>query len=655
MSNQYYTYDLESYPNIFTFAGKFFGYDQVYQFEISDRKNDRDALLTHLSYLQNCGVEMVGFNNVGYDYTLIHELLTNPYFFDYVKVHQLSNNIIHSARAGGRSNFKIYHKERKIPQIDLMLINHFDNANKMTSLKTLQFAMRSESLEDLPFKVRPLNDQEKDVLLKYNVHDILETEKFLRYNLHHIDMRREYLNDGVLFGDVLNYSDVKIGTEYLVNRIGRNKCFINGSRPRQTYRTHVEFNRIILPKITFRNEDFNEVLTWFKSQIVYLTKEERPQLKRKFGGLDFHFGVGGVHASAENKIFYSDEDYQIIDIDVEGMYPAVGIANSFAPEHLGETFVTAYKQVKEDRGRYAKGTARNKAMKLAGNGAYGNSNNKYSPFFDTQYTYSVTVNGQLQILQLVELLLAIPSVELIQANTDGITIRIKKEYEYFFKLWCSIWEEMTGLKLEEARYKRMFIRDVNNYISEKMDGKLKRKGAYEYPRSIEDYDGWWNKDYSNLASRIAAEKAMVNGIPVEVIIRIIHDPFDFMLRYKATGDARLYIGDQEQLKTVRYYVSVSGQPMKKVAPPKGEVGQFKRRSGLKDEYFKTILEEVGRDKWDERIHTKNKSKYAIVETSVQSGWKVKECNLASKFDWRDVDWKYYIEEAKKIIIGENNV
>jgi hypothetical protein len=134
-------------------------------------------------------------------------------------------------------------------------------------------------------------------------------------------------------------------------------------------------------------------------------------------------------------------------------------------------------------------------------------------------------------------------------------------------------------------------------------------------------------------------------------IRLVTDPFDFMLRYKATGESRLFIGDQEQLKTVRYYVSVSGEPMKKVAPPKGEAGQFKRKNGITTEYFEQIMKEIGKDKWDDRIHTKNKSKYGITETSVQSGWKVKECNKASKFDWNDIDWNYYIQEAEKLLIG----
>lgn len=650
----YYVMDLETYPNIFTFAGKFVGQPEIQLFELSDRMDQKQELLNWLSYLKNAQVEMVGFNSLEFDYPLIHELMTNPWSFSYEKAYQLAQQII-TAQNRGVNIQRIRHTDRLIPQIDLVKVCHFDNNAKRTSLKALQFAMRSESLEDLPFKHgHILNDQEKDKLRSYNVHDVTETEKFFNICLPAIDMRREYLTDGVLQGDVLNYNDVKIGVEYLISRIGRQKCF-SGSKPRQTFRTQVEFNKIILPKIHYRTETYQAVLSWFKQQVIYTASEDKkPTLVTKLAGLEFHFGVGGVHASAENKIFHSDEEYQIIDLDVAGMYPSVAVANRFGPEHLGEAFTTAYRAVKEDRARYTKGSSRNAALKLAGNGAYGNFNNPYSPLYDPQCLYSVTINGQLQLLQLVEMVELLPDCELIQANTDGITFIIKRTVEPFLKLWCKVWEEMTGLVLEEALYKSMFIQNVNNYLSISEDGKVKRKGAYWYPTCLKDYSlpvNNWHKDFSNLASIKAVEKAMTDNWPLEAAIRLVTDPYDFMLRYKATGDSRLYIGDDEQLKTVRYYVSVSGKPMKKVAPPKGEVGQYKRKNGLKDAEFNTILAQVGRDKWDERIHTKNKSKYGIVETSVQSGWLVKECNLASKFDWKDVDWKYYIEEAQKLIIG----
>jgi len=575
--------------------------------------------------------------------------MTNPHTFNAKKGYDVAQKIIDSQKYGKRVN-GISVKNRLIPQIDPFKFCHFDNAAKRTSLKALEFSMRSDSVEDLPFSPHtPLTDEQIDKLRSYNEHDVTETEKFFMKVEHHVDMRREYQNDGLLFGDVLNFSDVKIGVEYMINRLGKSVCF-SGGKPNQTFRDIIDFKDIILPKIWYRTEKYNNILKWFMDQRKIVGKSDNPKLKINLAGLDFHFGIGGVHASADNKIFYTDETHQIIDIDVSGMYVAVAIANRFAPEHLGQSYVDAYRQVKEDRAKYKKGTPRNAALKLAGNGTYGNSNNPYSPFYDPRYTFSVTINGQLQIIQLVEMIDLIPDCELIQANTDGITVRILKENKWLFDAWCKEWEKITGLNLEEVLYSRMIIRDVNNYIAETMEGKLKRKGTYWYPLSEKDYDGWWNKDFSNLASKKAAEKNMLNSWPVFQTLKLVSDKFDFMLRYKATGDSKLFLGDEEQLNFVRYYVSTKGKTLKKVSPPKGELGQYKRKNKLTDDFFNQVMNEIGPDQWDERIHTGNKSKYSIRESVIQKGWKIKLCNKAEDFNWSDVDWDYYIEEANKIIV-----
>ena len=51
------------------------------------------------------------------------------------------------------------------PQIDLFKIHHFDNKAKSTSLKMLEFNMKSHNIEDLPFPVgHALTEAEMDVL-----------------------------------------------------------------------------------------------------------------------------------------------------------------------------------------------------------------------------------------------------------------------------------------------------------------------------------------------------------------------------------------------------------------------------------------------------------------------------------------------------------
>ncbi len=650
-----YCYDLETLFNCFLFCGKFYGQPEIQMFEISSRMNQRNELLQWLNYLQNAKVTMVGYNSVSFDYPVLHRLITEPYTFTYEVAYAEAQKIITSQRFGAGANpHTIWLKDRLIPQLDLMKVHHFDNATKATSLKSLQFAMRLESVEDMPVAHNvALTHEQMDMARGYNINDVMATDAFTTKSMPAIQIRQELLESGVLYGDVLNYSDVKIGTEYLVRKIGRTKCY-TGNKPKQSLRNAVALNSVILPKINFRSENFESVREWFAGQTIFTGSTQRPGLESNLGGLEFHFGLGGVHASVKSKKFTTTETHIIKDIDVGGMYPAVSIANDFSPEHLGNDFVVAYRQLKADRANYAKEMAMNKVLKLASNGAFGNAGNVFSPFFDLKFLYSITVNGQLQLLQLVEMLSTIPGLELIQANTDGITALVPRVAENFFNMWCADWEAQTKLKLEYTEYDKMWIRDVNNYLAIDMKGKVKRKGAYWYPTCEEDYWGGsgsnWNKDFSNMAIQKTIEQVLVNNWDPESILRLLANPFDFMSRYKTPSGAKVFIGDKQMLKTVRYYVSTAGEPMKKVSTPKGQIGAYKRKSKLKDSEYHKILNEIGPGVWDDRIHTKNKSKYEMVSTNIENGRLIKACNHVRDFNWKDVDFDYYVKEVEKLRI-----
>lgn len=650
---RYFIYDLETLNNLFLFGGMFADSDEVYQFEMSSRVNERDQLLLFMQAMMNDDVIMVGFNNIGFDYDIFHEFLTNPYGFTFEKARELCMQIISWQNASSKRQ-NVWWTDRKVRQLDLYKLRHFDNEAKRTSLKALEFAMRMEEIIDLPYMDKWLTPQEMDEVRHYHVHDLKATKRFFWHTKEAIDMRQELLSNGVLKGDVLNWPDVKIGEQYLVSRIGKNKCY-NGSRPKVTMRSEIRFRDCVLPKIHFRGEQYNEVLEWFNQLVVYPGQKdiEKPHLVKRLAGLDFHFGLGGVHASVDSKVFHSNEQYVIKDIDVSGMYVAVAIANGFAPEHLGQDFVVAYRQLQSDRKAYKKGSVMNALLKLAGNGVYGKSNSHFSPFYDPKYTYTVTSNGQLQLLQLVEMLDLIPGLQIIQANTDGITAYVPREFEWLFQAVKVDWEKETMLQLEEVDYRSMYIRDVNNYVAVKTDGKTKLKGAYWYPKSWEDYEeasGQWHKDHSMHIVPKVVEKVLVEGWNAEALLMIETDPYNFMKRYKTPNGSKVMIGDQECTKTVRYYISKSGQEMKKISPPKGQAGTYKRKSGISDREYETILASIPPGAHDERIHTKNKSVYGTTERSIDSGYKVRECNVAAKFDWDDLDLNYYLEEINKLII-----
>lgn len=638
-------YDLETMPNCFTFCGYVEDLKQVFVFEISDRKNQRQELLNFLNYAAKQEYYFVGFNNIGFDYQILHQLIVNPYTFTYQRAAELCQQIIFAPK---NTIQLVKTQDRTLKQIDLFKIHHLDNAARRSSLKALQFAMRSESVEDLPFDIRPLNDAEKDTLIHYNIHDVMETYKFYLKSKHLIQLRYELQQSNVIYGDVLNYSDVKIGTEYLVKEIGREKCYGAYGKPNQTLTDKVALKDVILDKIYYYNPEFESIKEYFKTLVWFKDRENNLSFNKVLRGFDYYFGVGGIHGSVEKKYFEANDTHEIIDLDVTSLYPSLGIVNGFYPTHLGESFVEKYASLKTKRLQHGKGTPLNAMFKLALNGAYGKSNDPYSPFYDPTYMLKITINGQLQLLQLAEQLGSVPNVEIIQINTDGITCYVPKDVKPFFNLHRDAWQAETGLELEEAYYSKMWVNDVNNYMCISTKGKIKSKGCYFYPETDTDYDGQWHKDFSAMIIPKAARIALMDGVNPEYLVRLFTDPYDFCLRFKTPSGSNAYIGDQECTKTVRYYVSKTGKPMTVKSKPKGVIGTYKRKNSLTDEFYNKILNEIPVGTWDERIHTGNKSVYEIVERSIESGRLVKGCNNIKDFDITDIDYDYYTKEIMKL-------
>ena len=180
-------YDCEVFPNCFLLtAEQLFG-GQVSTWEISQYRDDRQYLFQYLYWLRDTQSPMVGFNNVGYDYRMVHYLLQNPNA-TYDDLYQLNNTIIASKdRFGGM----IWDRDRFIPQIDLMLVHHFDNQAKRCSLKQLEVAMRSSNVMEsrIPFGTVLTPEQINNDIIPYNKWDVGETKRFATYSVGALEFR----------------------------------------------------------------------------------------------------------------------------------------------------------------------------------------------------------------------------------------------------------------------------------------------------------------------------------------------------------------------------------------------------------------------------------------------------------------------------------
>lgn len=670
-------YDCETLPNCFTLSAEMLYSDTVATWEISHYRDDRHGLFQWFNHLNATQAPMIGFFSLKFDYPVIHWLFHNPQA-TVEQIYERSRQVANQFDGFGAT---VWDRDRFAPQIDLFSIHHFDNKAKRTDLKSLQINMRSPTVVDSPvvFGTALTKEQVDRDLIPYNCHDVKETKRFALYSMAAINFRIGIIPT---FGiEALNFSDVKIGAKMFEQRLGDEPCYdrSNGRKQkRQTPRFKIALADIIFPYIKFNNPEFQRVLDFMKQQVLTPDDLDDPdaQIKTKgvfkgltanVGGIEFVFGTGGVHASVSAQKFIASGDWIIRDIDVKALYPNVAIKNRLYPEHLGEPFITVYEGISAERDLYKKGTTENATLKLANNGPWGQSNNRYSVFYDPKYAMTIPINGQLMICMLAEWLMTVPTIQLIQANTDGITYRIHRDHEPAAAALCRQWEAFTLLKLEDADYSRMWIRDVNNYVAEPVvpfgqnePPAYKLKGAYwhpdplDYAKSIsQSSPPCWYKDFNPVIVQRAANAAMIHGIDPATYIRAHSDPFDFMLRIKVDRASKLLLGGAPIQSTTRYYVARQGAQMIKISPPPpgATVGDFKRASKIPDALYNEVIASIAPGTWDERIHTKNKSRYDDRSTSIQAGWQVAECNDARNFRFDNVNYDFYIAEARKLIIG----
>jgi hypothetical protein len=480
---------------------------------------------------------------------------------------------------------------------------------------------------------------------------VTETLKFYNHSLPMIRFREELSKR---YGrNFINFNDTKIGKEYLIMKLEEAgvQCYDRSSgrrEPRQTIRHSIHLGSVILPYIRFDNPELNRIKDWIATQIITETKGVFDNVTATVNGFQFVFGMGGIHGSIDNAIIEATDTHAIIDLDVTSYYPSLAIVNNLHPEHLGPEFCPIYGGLKSERVQHPKGSAPNAMLKLGLNGVYGDSNNTYSVFYDPRFTMAITINGQLSLCMLSERLMTIPGLRMIQANTDGVTVYLPREHIPALDAIRKEWESITGLELEEARYSRMMIRDVNNYIAEYESGKIKRKGAYEYETE-------WHQDASALVVIKAAESALLDSENIRNYILTHPDPLDFMLRAKVPRNTQLMIGDKPQQRITRYYISNNGQPMYKIMPPvKGkeliEVSVYQMPDGREVEArTKTEIKKAEKKGIYIRQRTIDASER---RQDINKGWLVTECNdLRRAVRPFDFNYEWYITEAEKLVNG----
>ena len=667
-------YDEECFPNIWTNMIHDLDSDLWYFFEVSDRINQIEEYRSAMRHWNFTKARQVGFNNVGYDYPVSHAIMTDPTIMNAADIFVVSKRIIDTPWENRWDN-RIWESQHIVEQIDLFLIHHFDNGSKSTNLKFLEFVMRLYSIQDLPFKPETfLTHEQMDILIAYQKHDIFATEKFFYESLTAIEFRDELSRQhGKSY---MNHNDGKIGESYFVRGLeAKGVAVPTGKNKIQTFREYIDIDEIIIPYITFDHPEFNKLLDQMRTERIFETKGAN-SWTATIDGFDYKIGLGGIHASVSGQIILADDEYEILDLDFASWYPHLSFNNNLYPQHMTAVFCEVYKDLYKERKTHKKGTTLNGALKLALNVAYGDSNSPYSIFYDPKFTMSITINGQLILCMLADQLIKIPNLQMIQCNTDGLTIKYPRKYKAQVKLIWKWIEEVTGIELEGAEYSKMIIRDVNNYIAVYTDGKTKNIGAYCYDQTNRVSGLSWNQDHGGLVIQKAACAALIHGTNVREFIMNHDDVFDFFLCTKVAKADKLTLhspitwgGDvvlegiaTETLQNIcRYYVSNTGGTLMK------EMKRLKRRGtkvkmiyinwhSKKISGVNKLLEVNTKHEYNNAIRlgyrVRDGGTYTYTNTrkiGIDKDWLVTEINNITEGMEYDFNYEYYITEAEKLV------
>lgn len=589
-------YDIECLTGLFLYVGKNVDSGEYYVYEISKYQNDIDSLVKHLL---DGGIQYgVSYNGLGYDSQILQFIIDN--YERWVdlnglgitqKIKLFSNRVIDDTKYGLFPPYREDHLD--VTQIDLFKIHHFDNENRRTSLKWLQFSMDFPNVEEMPIhhETKDLSTEDIQLIKEYCFNDVESTYQLYLVTIgqsenpfykgqNKIQDRFDLIQEMGFPLRALSWSDVKIGDEInkkvYMKTVGLDYNNSNDHRKLGDIRRNRKstagftYGQCIPSYVSFQTPEFQSFFNRMKKVRVNLMKKE--EYPFSYNGTHYMIAKGGIHSNEKNRIITPGPNEILRDADIGSQYPHSIIKRNLFPNHLGKGWLIGYTgtrdkrlQFKELAGKELKYKGLAEQYKLALNGGgFGKTNEMSNWQYDPFVHYSCTIGNQFEILMLIESL-EIAGIHVVSANTDGIVCLFNKQLEETYNRICHEWEIKVGNsvqgKLEFTDYTSLIQSSVNDYLAIKTNGKVKKKGDFATDMEL-------HKNKSRRIIPIAMEQYFVNGIPVEQTIKNANNIYDFCVGAKASRDYHyeaIMKGEREEYnRLIRYYVSTNGKKLIKV-------------------------------------------------------------------------------------------
>lgn len=565
-----YVYDIEVFQNIFHCSVKNTETNDIYKFEISERKNQLRELVKFFKqvdkyitwgdyYTTNINIPanviFCGYNNLHYDNPIINYIIEYEDKLMQYNIPTICSSIFNLSKTittSSEDNIDAWKHWKYQIWFDTFDILTMLYSNKLrVGLKEIQVTMQYPNVQEFVYDwTKPLPLEDFDSMIDYNINDIESTSELLNRCKKDVDLRiaiEDEYGVRVLSKDGVNIG-MKILTQKYLEKTGLTWWDIKDLRSPMSV---IPLKDVILPFIKYDSPILQRVLEDMKNQIVSPGRKGYEN-KFVFNNLRYSVGVGGIHSVNSPEIIIPRDDEMLIDIDVASLYPSMLIEYEFYPRHLGKEFLEVYKQIKDERieAKHNGDKVKNETLKLALNGLSGNLQNEhnfcYSPFAVMQ----IRINGQLLLLMLAEKLTQI-GCRIVQANTDGLFVLLKKDAYSKVNSICREWEQLTKLTLEEDRFKAMYQYAINDYFAITEDNKVKEKGMFITAVKL-------GKGLTPKIIPKAVISFFKDGIPVEDTIKNCTDIRDFLMSEKTGKQWHVEYMNEEQQRTNRFYASTNG-------------------------------------------------------------------------------------------------
>lgn len=545
-----YVYDIEVFRNIFHCTLLNTETEELFKFECSIRKNNIEEMCKF--FLQD-NIILVGYNNIHYDNPIINyciEYFSNSkYTYDKIclSIFNLSNIITQDK--DNIERWKRWKYAKNFYTLDLLTMLY--SKALRVSLKEMQVTMMYKNVQEFNQDWnKNLSIQDIDSMIEYNINDVMSTYELLKRCEKDIQLRlniEDQYNINCLSKDGVNIGMQILAEEYM-KKTGISWNILKDLRSPADI---IELNKIILPFIKYDTPILQDLLNEMKQLKI---SPGRKGYEKQFllENLVISVGVGGIHSINEPEIIIPKDDELLVDLDVASLYPSMLLNFNFYPKHLGKEFKEVYQEIKDKRihAKRIGDKVTNETLKLALNGLSGNLQNEFSWCYDPEAVMGIRINGQLLLLMLTEKLIAI-GAKPIQLNTDGIFCRIpKNKYNKAIEI-CKEWESLTGLELEEDRFKSFYQLAINDYFGVFENNKIKEKGCFITSVKL-------GKGLTPKIIPKAVEKYFLEGIKPKDYIPTVTDIKDFLMSEKTGKQWHVEYNNEPQQRTNRFYASTNG-------------------------------------------------------------------------------------------------